>query len=144
MNTSALPAGEANALTGRGFGWEVYYDGSSKVLFGLFAHDGTTYATTAGASAIDITAVSATVDTFFQVTVELLADGTVQAFAGFGTLAQVMAMSHDTPVLTLAGGPTSGSFANLGYPCWSCANHSTNAATIQLSMRILNRLLYII
>jgi hypothetical protein len=76
--------------------------------------------------------------------VELAADGTVRLFAGYGTLADVMVMSHIAPALTLAGGPITGAFANLGYPCWVASNHGTNVATNQIMFRIYDRHLYLL
>jgi hypothetical protein len=51
-----------------------------------------------------------------------------------------------TPTVTLAGGPTSGNFANLGTPAWVVAAHSTTAPSSGNSIiaRISNRKLALV
>ena len=140
---ASIPAANANALAGRGFGWEIYWDGTN-IVFGLFAHDGTTYVTTDGASgrsaAIATGQNPSNFDGFFHIIVGLSA-GVVSAWTVFTNNPVAPMRVSGTPTLTLAGGPTTGNnFATSGVQ-WACVNHSTNTAAGSTSIKVLDRLL---
>ncbi len=142
VNGSSAVAADANATTGRGFGWRIAWNSStSKLEFNLWAHNGTTYSEGAG---IDTGLGATNLDGFFNVIVCLAADGTVTANTWFGTNTALSTPST-TPTVTLAGGPTSGTFANQGIPLWIAAAHSTNAPSITNTIiaRIINRKLQV-
>ena len=46
-NGSTPPNGSTNAVSGRGWGMEIHHTGAGATEFRIFAHDGTTYSTTA-------------------------------------------------------------------------------------------------
>jgi hypothetical protein len=140
---ASIPAANANALAGRGFGWEIYWDGTN-IVFGLFAHDGTTYVTTDGtggrSAAIATGQNPVFYDGFFHIIVGLSA-GLVSAWTVFTNNPVAPMRVSGTPTLTLAGGPTTGNnFATSGVQ-WACVNHSTNTATGSTSIKVLDRLL---
>ena len=142
VNGVSAVAANANATTGRGFGWRIAWNAStSKLEFNLWAHDGTTYVEGTG---IDTGLGAANLDGFFNVIVRLASDGTVTANTWFGNNVALSVPSL-TPTATLAGGPTSGTFANLGIPLWLAATHSTVAPSVVQSIiaKIINRKLYI-
>lgn len=139
VNGASAVAADANATTGRGFGWRIAWNSStSKLEFNLWAHNGTTYVEGAG---IDTGIGAGNLDGFFNIIVGLASDGTVSANTWFGSSTSTSAVPSSTPTVTLAGGPTSGNFANLGTPSWIVAAHSTNAPASGNSIiaRILNR-----
>lgn len=82
--------------------------------------------------------------TVFNVIVRLASDGTVTAHTWFGTNTAI-GIPSATPSATLAGGPTTGTFANQGIPLWISAAHTTNAPSGANSIiaKIINRKLYI-
>jgi len=142
VNGSSAVAADANATTGRGFGWRIAWNAStSKLEFNLWAHNGTTYSEGAG---IDTGLGATNLDGFFNVIVCLAADGTVTANTWFGTNTALSTPST-TPTATLAGGPTSGTFANQGIPLWIAAAHSTNAPSgaNTIIARVINRKLQV-
>ena len=139
VNGASAVAANANATTGRGFGWRIAWNTStSKLEFNLWAHDGTTYVEGTG---IDTGLGAGNLDGFFNIIVGLASDGTVSANTWFGSSTSTSAVPSSTPTVTLAGGPTSGTFANLGTPSWIVAAHSTNAPAAGNSIiaRIVNR-----
>jgi hypothetical protein len=145
LASASCPAGNANALgaADRGFGWEVFWNGSA-VVFGLFANNGTTYVATDGVSgrpAPVVLGMSASFDQFIYVKISLSAAGVVSAWLWFGTDNSAATVLPASPTLTLSGGPTSGAFNAAGHPCWVTANHSTNAATTQMFLRVIDRAL---
>ncbi len=142
VNGASAVAADANATTGRGFGWRIAWNSStSKLEFNLWAHNGTTYVEGTG---IDTGLSTGSADNFFNVIVRLASDGTVTAHTWFGTNTAI-GIPSATPSATLAGGPTSGTFANQGIPVWISAAHSTNAPSGANSIiaKIINRKLYI-
>jgi hypothetical protein len=142
VNGASAVAADANATTGRGFGWRIAWNSStSKLEFNLWAHNGTTYVEGTG---IDTGLGAVNIDGFFNVIVRLASDGTVTAHTWFGTNTAI-GIPSATPSATLAGGPTSGTFANQGIPLWIAAAHSTNAPSGANSIiaKIINRKLYI-
>jgi hypothetical protein len=142
VNGASAVAADANATTGRGFGWRIAWNSStSKLEFNLWAHNGTTYVEGTG---IDTGLGATNIDGFFNVIVRLASDGTVTAHTWFGTNTAI-GIPSTTPSATLAGGPTSGTFANQGIPLWIAAAHSTNAPSGANSIiaKIINRKLYI-
>jgi hypothetical protein len=139
VNGASAVAANANATTGRGFGWRIAWNSStSKLEFNLWAHDGTTYVEGTG---IDTGLGAGNLDGFFNIILRLASDGTVSANTWFGSSTSSSSVPSATPSVTLAGGPTSGSFANLGTPSWIAAAHSTNAPASGNSIiaRISNR-----
>ena len=139
VNGASAVAANANATTGRGFGWRIAWNSStSKLELNLWAHDGTTYVEGTG---IDTGIGAGNLDGFFNIIVGLASDGTVSANTWFGSSTSTSAVPSSTPTVTLAGGPTSGTFANLGTPSWIAAAHSTNAPAAGNSIiaRIVNR-----
>jgi hypothetical protein len=139
VNGASAVAANANATTGRGFGWRIAWNNStSKLEFNLWAHDGTTYVEGTG---IDTGLGAGNLDGFFNIILRLASDGTVSANTWFGSSTSSSSVPSATPSVTLAGGPTSGSFANLGTPSWIAAAHSTNAPASGNSIiaRISNR-----
>jgi len=143
VNGASAVAANANATTGRGFGWRIAWNSStSKLEFNLWAHDGTTYVEGTG---IDTGLGAGNLDGIFNIIVGLASDGTVSANTWFGSSTSTSAVPSSTPTVTLAGGPTSGNFANLGTPSWIAAAHSTNAPASGNSIiaRISNRKLHI-
>ena len=142
INGASAVAADANATAGRGFGWRIAWNSStSKLEFNLWAHNGTTYSEGAG---IDTGLGASNIDGFFNVIVCLAADGTVTANTWFGTNTALSTPST-TPTVTLAGGPTSGAFANQGIPLWIAAAHSTNAPSgaNTIIARVINRKLQV-
>ena len=139
VNGASAVAADANATTGRGFGWRIAWNSStSKLEFNLWAHNGTTYVEGTG---IDTGLGAGNLDGIFNIIVGLASDGTVSANTWFGSSTSTSAVPSSTPTATLAGGPTSGTFANLGTPSWIAAAHSTNAPASGNSIitRISNR-----
>jgi hypothetical protein len=139
VNGASAVAADANATTGRGFGWRIAWNSStSKLEFNLWAHNGTTYVEGTG---IDTGLGAGNLDGIFNIIVGLASDGTVSANTWFGSSTSTSAVPSSTPTVTLAGGPTSGTFANLGTPSWIAAAHSTNAPASGNSIitRISNR-----
>jgi len=137
-NGASAVAADANATTGRGFGWRIAWNNlTSKLEFNLWAHNGTTYVEGTG---IDTGLGAVNLDGFFNVIVRLDAAGTVTAHTWFGNNSAASVPSL-TPTVTLAGGPTSGAFANQGTPLWLAATHSTVAPLAGQSIiaKILNR-----
>ncbi len=142
INGASAVAADANATAGRGFGWRIAWNAStSKLEFNLWAHNGTTYSEGAG---IDTGLGATNLDGFFNVIVCLAADGTVTANTWFGTNT-ALSVPSTTPTATLAGGPTSGTFANQGIPLWIAAAHSTNAPSgaNTIIARVINRKLQV-
>lgn len=142
VNGASAVAANANATTGRGFGWRIAWNSTtSKLEFNLWAHDGTTYVEGTG---IDTGLGATNLDGFFNVIVCLASDGTVTANTWFGTNTSLSTPSA-TPTATLAGGPTSGTFANQGIPLWIAAAHSSTAPTGVNSIiaKIINRRLMV-
>ena len=139
VNTS-VPAANANALSGNGFGWEMYYSSSlTRMVFRLFAHDGTTYVTS---SELDTGISIGSFDTFLSVIIGLNSSGTVSAWTSFANNPTTAMRPSTTATLTLAGGPTSGNFATSGVQ-WAVVNHSTNVASGNTQLRVLDRKLII-
>jgi hypothetical protein len=139
VNGASAVAADANATTGRGFGWRIAWNSStSKLEFNLWAHNGTTYVEGTG---IDTGLGAGNLDGFFNIILRLASDGTVSANTWFGSSTSSSSVPSATPSVTLAGGPTSGTFANLGTPSWIAAAHSTNAPASGNSIiaRISNR-----
>jgi hypothetical protein len=139
VNGASAVAADANATTGRGFGWRIAWNSStSKLEFNLWAHNGTTYVEGTG---IDTGLGAGNLDGFFNIILRLASDGTVTAHTWFGSSTSSSSVPSATPSATLAGGPTSGNFANLGTPAWVVATHSTNAPSSGNSIiaRISNR-----
>ena len=139
VNGASAVAADANATTGRGFGWRIAWNSStSKLEFNLWAHNGTTYVEGTG---IDTGLGAGNLDGFFNIILRLASDGTVSANTWFGSSTSSSSVPSATPSVTLAGGPTSGSFANLGTPAWVVAAHSTTAPSSGNSIiaRISNR-----
>jgi hypothetical protein len=140
---ASVPAGDANALNGRGFGWEIFWDGSN-IVFGLFAHDGTNYVRNDGISGrqapVPIGQPPSNFDVFSHIIVGLNSSGVVSAQAIFVNNPTAPMRVPESPVITLAGGPTSGNFSTAGVQ-WAAVNHSTNAATQQITAKIFDRLL---
>jgi hypothetical protein len=139
VNGASAVAANANATTGRGFGWRIAWNSStSKLEFNLWAHDGTTYVEGTG---IDTGLGAGNLDGFFNIILRLASDGTVSANTWFGSSTSSSSVPSATPSVTLAGGPTNGTFANLGTPSWIAAAHSTNAPASGNSIiaRISNR-----
>jgi hypothetical protein len=137
-NGASAVAADANATTGRGFGWRIAWNNlTSKLEFNLWAHNGTTYVEGTG---IDTGLGAVNLDGFFNVIVRLDAAGIVTAHTWFGNNSAASVPSL-TPTVTLAGGPTSGAFANQGIPLWLAATHSTVAPLAGQSIiaKILNR-----
>lgn len=137
---AAVPAADINALTGRGFGWEVFWSSvNARLEFGLFAHDGTTYVTSA--SPLNTGLNPGNNDNYWHIIVGLAGSGVVSAWTWFGASPGVTARPSWTPSITLAGGPTNGSFANLGYCQWTAASHSTVAPSSAnaVSVKVLDR-----
>lgn len=138
--TTAVPAADANALSGNGFGWEMYYSSSlTRMVFRLFAHNGTSYVTSAE---LDTGISIVNFDTFLSVIVGLNSSGTVSAWTNFANNPTTALRPSTTATLTLAGGPTSGNFATSGVQ-WAVVNHSTNAASASTQLRVLDRKLII-
>jgi len=138
VNGASAVAANANATTGRGFGWRIAWNSTtSKLEFNLWAHDGTTYTEGTG---IDTGLGASNLDGFFNVIVCLAADGTVTANTWFG-INTALSTPSTTPTATLAGGPTSGTFANQGIPCWLVAAHSSTAPSgvNSIIVKIINR-----
>jgi hypothetical protein len=137
-NGASAVAADANATTGRGFGWRIAWNNlTSKLEFNLWAHNGTTYVEGTG---IDTGLGAVNLDGFFNVIVRLDAAGIVTAHTWFGNNSAASVPSL-TPTVTLAGGPTSGAFANQGIPLWLAATHSVVAPLGGQSIiaKILNR-----
>ena len=133
VNGASAVAADANATTGKGFGWRMAWNVStSRFEFNLWAHDGTTYVEGTG---IDTGITKGNLDAFFNIIVRLASDGNNVA----------LSVPSLTPTATLAGGPTSGTFANLGIPLWLAATHSTVAPSGAQSIiaKIINRKLLI-
>lgn len=138
VNGASAVAANANATTGCGFGWRIAWNSTtSKLEFNLWAHDGTTYTEGTG---IDTGLGASNLDGFFNVIVCLAADGTVTANTWFG-INTALSTPSTTPTATLAGGPTSGTFANQGIPCWLVAAHSSTAPSgvNSIMVKIINR-----
>jgi len=138
VNGASAVAANANATTGCGFGWRIAWNSTtSKLEFNLWAHDGTTYTEGTG---IDTGLGASNLDGFFNVIVCLAADGTVTANTWFG-INTALSTPSTTPTATLAGGPTSGTFANQGIPCWLVAAHSSTAPSgvNSITVKIINR-----
>lgn len=132
---SSTPAGDANALTGIGIGWEIYSDGEiSKIR--LMAHNGTSYLTSNGIA----TGLGANhLNTFFLVAMSLGADGLLTARVHIGTLGGNIELPS-APSLSLSTGITMGvSYANGGVLAAATPNHSTTAATAENLLSIYNR-----
>jgi hypothetical protein len=124
-SSAATPpaTGSQNALTGRGFGAEVYYStANARQEIRLFAHNGTSYVTSAGVAFPNV----------FTGTHSLVVSsdgaGNIRLY---GHTTASLFLPSERPVLlnTLSGGP-SGS-ANLGGSHISvvCVNHGTVAPT---------------
>jgi hypothetical protein len=118
--------------------WNV---STSRFEFNLWTHNGTTYVEGTG---IDTGITTGNLDAFFNIIVRLASDGTVTAHTWFGNNVALSVPSL-TPTATLAEGPTSGTFANLGIPLWLAATHSTVAPSGVQSIiaKIINRKLLI-
>lgn len=147
ISIASAPAGNANPLSARGFGGEIFWDGTNR-MFRLFAHDGTTFVTNDGLSGRPSpisTGLTADVNQMFYIQIGLdTSTGTVSAWTAFGDLDAIRSVDRTTPTITLGGGPTSGSFGASGYPSWGLANHSTNVATTQMVARIIDRQLFFV
>jgi hypothetical protein len=149
-NTGTFPAAEADILTARGFGWEIFRNGANtQTVIGLFAHDGTTYVRTDGSggrsSPVDTLLGSSALNGQVNIIIGLDAAGLVSLWASFTTTAVTtpLARPSSTPILTLAGGPTSGSTGSNGFPAWASLNHSTIVPTAAIAMHIADRLIII-
>jgi hypothetical protein len=149
-NTGTFPAAEADILTARGFGWEIFRNGANtQTVIGLFAHDGTTYVRTDGSggrsSPVDTLLGSSALNGQVNIIIGLDAAGLVSLWASFTTTAVTtpLARPSSTPILTLAGGPTSGSTGSNGFPAWASLNHSTIVPTAAIAMHIADRLIVI-
>jgi hypothetical protein len=149
-NTGAFPAAEADILTARGFGWEIFRNGANtQTVIGLFAHDGTTYVRTDGSggrsSPVDTLLGSGATNGQANIIIGIDAAGLVSLWASFTTTAVTtpLARPSSTPILTLAGGPTSGSTGSSGFPAWASLNHSTIVPTESIAMHIIDRLIVI-
>ena len=91
-----------NALSTRGFGFEVYNDSGTKKIR-LFAHNGTTYSTSAGVSGFQLSFTYT-----MQFYVKNDPSGNVYLyFAQNATENGLVPQLPTTPTITLAGGPTS-------------------------------------
>jgi len=149
-NTGTFPAAEADILSARGFGWEIFRNGANtQTVIGLFAHDGTTYVRTDGSggrsSPVDTLLGSSALNGQVNIIIGLDAAGLVSLWASFTTTAVTtpLARPSSTPILTLAGGPTSGSTGSNGFPAWASLNHSTIVPTAAIAMHIADRLIVI-
>ncbi len=141
---ASMPAGDANALSSNGFGWEIFWDGSN-IKIGLFLYNGS-YLTTDGisgrSSPVSTGLTVGVTDSFGSIIVGLDSSGLVSLWASFANIGTALARPSNTPILTLAGGPTAGSrYSATGYPSWAAVNHSTNAASSQVDFKLMNKLI---
>lgn len=106
-SASTTPANSTqNALTTRGFGFEIYNDSGTKKIR-LFAHDGTTYSTSAGVSGYQF---------FYTYSMQFYvkndsAGNVYLYFAENSTENGLVPALPASPTITLAGGPTSATSA---------------------------------
>jgi hypothetical protein len=120
---SGGPSGEADALAGAGFGWEIYWSvANNRTEIRAVAHNRTTYSVSAGA------AFPTLIQTLAHVIVELTTAGVVNVY-GISAAATYMQRPSFTPIASTTGGPISGPFFAGGYVNWQAANHSTIAPT---------------
>jgi hypothetical protein len=104
---STIPANSTqNALTTRGFGFEIYNDSGTKKIR-LFAHDGTTYSTSAGVSGYQF---------FYTYSMQFYvkndsAGNVYLYFAENSSTNGLVPALPASPIITLAGGPTSATSA---------------------------------
>lgn len=119
----ALPS--ANAISGRGFGFEIFFDSVPKIR--LFAHDGTTYTTSAAVN-------SGT--SFNQSTSLLIASdgaGNLKLFiANSGSIVQRI---PESATITHTGAPTSSTYA-AAFASILTANNTTAPLSQQALVRI--------
>jgi hypothetical protein len=95
-----------NALGTRGFGFEIYNDAGTKKIR-LFAHDGTTYSTSAGVSGFQFAFTYTS-----QFYIKNDSAGNVYLYlAENATQNGLVPPLPATPIITLAGGPTSSTSA---------------------------------
>jgi hypothetical protein len=106
-SSATTPANSTqNALTTRGFGFEIYNDSGTKKIR-LFAHDGTTYSTSAGVSGYQF---------FYTYSMQFYVknDSSGKVYLYFAESATENGLVPDMPVnpiITMSGGPTSATSA---------------------------------
>lgn len=105
--SATVPANSTqNALTTRGFGFEIYNDSGTKKIR-LFAHDGTTYSTSAGVSGYQFVFTSS-----MQFYVKNDSAGNVYLYFSETSLSNGFVPDLPiNPIITMSGGPTSATSA---------------------------------
>lgn len=137
--SAAPPAFGSNRLTARGFGFVVYYSTTNaRREVKLFAHDGTTYVESASGVAIQALSPSSWVQNLILST---NGAGTIKLFTGVNASGNTGGKRTDsTPILTLSGGPSTGTF---GGPYLSTIIvNSATPPTGTISYRCINMMLH--
>lgn len=136
-SSSTPPYGDQQPITGRGFGWEAYYNlANGRYEMAVFAHNGASYVYSDGLSGrpepLVIPSLGSYTPHYFIIGLD--AAGNVSLWVSTS-----MSPPGMTPSLVLAGGPTSGSYGTFGGVCWALAGPSSGTAGGISDMRIIDR-----
>jgi collagen type VII alpha len=129
--TGSAPNSDANALTGRGVGWEVYYSATnSRNEIRILTHNGTTY--TAG-TGVAFPCANAR---FSHIVLEILGTGTVNLYgsnsAADNGSSGVCPRPSSTPITTSAVGPSGANRYSGQYCTLSCVTTTTGTAGVSM------------
>jgi hypothetical protein len=129
-SATAPPYANEQPISGRGWGWELFYSTTNaRPEIALFAHDGTTFARTDGLSGRSNPIAGPTsLNRICSMIIGIDASGLVSLWAAIPTSDGRAGRPSATPVLTLAGGPTSGLYGTFGGICCSAVAQSTGTA----------------
>lgn len=129
--TGSAPNSDANALTGRGVGWEVYYSATnSRNEIRILTHNGTTY--TAG-TGVAFPCANAR---FSHIVLEILGTGTVNLYgsnsAADNGSSGVCPRPSSTPIATSAVGPSGANRYSGAFCTLSCVTTTTGTAGVSM------------
>lgn len=129
-NGTLPPYANEQPISGRGWGWELFYSATNaRHEIALFAHDGTTFVRTDGLSGRSNPIAGPTsINQICSMIIGINASGLVSLWANIPTSDGRATRPSATPVLTLAGGPTSGNYGTFGGICCSAVAQSTGTA----------------
>jgi len=129
-STSAPPYANEQALSGRGWGMEYFWSSTnSRYEIALFAHDGTTFVRTDGASGrSNPIAGPQGANRITSIIFGLNASGLVSLWMSIPASDGRGLRPSSTAVLTLSGGPTSGTYGTSGAMAFAVVAQSTGTA----------------
>lgn len=140
--SGAPPAYGANAIAGRGFGAIMYYStANAQFEMKLFAHNGTTYVSSSGAS---INYSSMLLNKLATMILTSDGAGTIKLFWGIAASDNAVPVrASTTALITLTGGPTSGNYAGPYFSILNVNNSTPPTSPNRTLVRGLNAMMHV-